>query len=308
MAFAGVRALVTGASGFIGARLTARLVERGAVVAAQFLPGEDEALAGVGGPLERCPVDLRDQEAVHHLVAEAAPQVVFHLAAAGVSQPFLPIEEALSVNLYGALHLLRAVSTAAPGACVVIARTVGERTNLNPYAASKSAAWAVAEMFCRTRGVPLVGLMLYQVYGPGQPARALIPSAVRAALAGEDFAMTHGRQIRDWVHVDDVVEAFTVAAQSAQAAQTSQTAPCVAGRSFEVGTGHGTALKDVVGSIWQITGAAGEIKLGALTARPGEVLLQTADPSPAEEALGWRAQVTLEDGLRRTIEALRGAA
>jgi nucleoside-diphosphate-sugar epimerase len=99
--------------------------------------------------------------------------------------------------------------------------------------------------------------------------------------------------------VDDVVEAFIAAAP---------TAPGVAGRSFEVGTGYGSALKDVVAAIWRITGAAGEIKLGALAARPGEVLLQTADPSPAEEALGWRAQVTLEDGLWRTIETLRGAA
>ncbi len=287
--------LVTGAAGFIGSRLTAQLVERGASVAVQIMPGErTDTLAPVYDKVTQYTADLRDADAVGLMVTQAAPEVVLHLAATGVSNPFLALEDALSINLYGTLNLLRALSTghATPGmARVVIARTVGEKSNLNPYAASKSAAWAIAEMLHRTEGIPILGLMLYQVYGAGQSARALIPSAIRAALRGEDFAMTHGRQVRDWVYVDDVVQAFIAAA----------TAPDVAGHTFEVGSGHGTSLRDVVTLAWQLSGAKGKVRVGALPARPGEIAVQIADPLATEKALGWQARVSLEEGLRRMI-------
>ncbi|MBN1287504.1 MAG: SDR family NAD(P)-dependent oxidoreductase [Anaerolineae bacterium] len=285
------RILVTGATGFIGARLTARLVEQGAHVSAQILPDDpSNALAPVRDRVLHHAVDIRDAEGVERMVMRVAPRVVFHLAAAGVTQPFLPIEDALAVNLHGTLNLLRAVHRV-DGARVVMARTVGERINMNPYAASKSAAWAVAEMMYRTEGVPVTGLMLYQVYGAGQPARALIPSAIHAAWRGENFSMTHGRQLRDWVHVDDVVDAFVAAAQ----------APDAAGRTFDIGTGQGTSLRDVAAEIWRLTQARGVVQLGALPARPGEEESQVADPKPAEAALGWRAKLSLKVGLRRTL-------
>ncbi len=289
-ALIGRRVLVTGAGGFIGARLAERLAARGAVVTAQCLPGESVLDSG---DMDVCTVDFRDAQATHQLVGHAMPEVVFHLAAAGVTDPFLPLEDALQVNLYGTLRLLRAAGSAR----VVMARTVGERTNLNPYAASKSAAWAVAEMLHRTKGLPLVGLMLYQVYGPGQAAGALVPSAVRAALAGEHFPMTHGRQVRDWVYVDDVIDAFVAAARAEGAA----------GRTFEIGAGEGASLYEVVECIWHIVEAVGLIRAGALTVRPGEVDEQVADPAPAARGLGWRAQVSLDVGLQCTIDEMRRA-
>ncbi len=146
MMLEGARALVTGASGFIGARLVAHLVEHGAHVACQALPGERLDDLPVN-PADCHAVDLRDADGVRRMVDAAAPAVIFHLAAAGVTNPFLPLEEALQRNLYAALHLRRA---AAGRARVIFARTVGERANLNPYAASKHAAWVVAEMLHRT--------------------------------------------------------------------------------------------------------------------------------------------------------------
>lgn len=285
------RVLVTGASGFIGARLVARLAAMGVHVACQALPGENLSRLPVAA--DACyRVDLCNAEAIRRMVACAAPEVVFHLAAAGVTQPFLPLEEALQANLYGTVHLLRAV---AGSARVVLARTAGERGNLNPYAASKHAAWCVAQMLHRTEGWPLVGLMLFQVYGPGQSARALVPAAVSAALAGENFAMTRGEQVRDWVYVDDVIGAFVSAA----------CAPGVVGATVEIGTGRGTCLRDVVGRIWSLAGARGRVLAGALPDRPGEVGAQVADPEPAACLLGWRAQTALDEGLARTLAAHR---
>ena len=285
------RVLVTGASGFIGARLAARLVEAGVRVFCQALPGDSLARLPVD-PADVYLADVRDAEVVRRMVDAAAPDVVFHLAAAGATHPFLPLDEALQVNLYGALHLLRAVKGQAR---VVVARTIGERDNLNPYAASKHAAWSVAEMLCRTEGWPVVGLMLFQVYGPGQATPAFVPSAIRAALAGADFRMTHGAQVRDWVYVDDVVAAFLAAAG----------APGVAGRTVEIGTGQGTSVREVAARIWALAGARGKLRVGALEARPGEPAVQVADPEPAAQLLGWRAATALDAGLAATIRACR---
>lgn len=293
MSLRGVRVLVTGATGFIGARLTARLVEEGADVSAQILPDDpSDALAPVRDQVLHHAVDIRDAGGVERMVTRVSPRVIFHLAAAGVTQPFLPVEEALAVNLYGTLHILEAAHQLG-GTQVIIARTVGELSNMNPYAASKSAAWAFAEMFYRTGGLLAVGLMLYQVYGAGQPVHALIPSAIHAAWRGEDFSMTHGRQVRDWVHVDDVVDAFIAAALARR--------DDVAGCTFEIGTGQGVSLRDVVGEIWRLTQAAGTIRVGALPSRTGELHMQVADPGPARETLGWRARLSLKVGLRRTL-------
>jgi UDP-glucose 4-epimerase len=283
------RVLVTGAGGFIGSRLTARLVRNGASVVCQVLPSENRSrLAPVSAQVEMQQADLRDPDATQQMVKNAAPEVVFHLAAAGVTEPFLPLEDALRVNLYGTICLLRAVEGTAR---VVLARTSGERSNLNPYAASKSAAWAVAQMLHRAQGWPIVALMLYQVYGPGQSERALVPSAIRAGLRGGDFPMTHGAQVRDWVYVDDVLNAFLAAAST----------PHADGHTLQIGTGRGTSLRDVVARIWAMTGASGQVQAGALPARPGEVAAQVADPKLAARLLGWRAKVALEEGLRRTI-------
>ncbi|MCZ7544474.1 MAG: SDR family NAD(P)-dependent oxidoreductase [Anaerolineae bacterium] len=289
MTLEGARVLVTGASGFIGARLVARLVEQGARVVCQARPGDCTGHLPVD-PEDCHAVDLRAADAVRRLVEDAAPEVVFHLAAAGVTDPFLPLEDALQVNLYGALRLAQALRGRAR---IIMARTAGEKDNLNPYAASKHAAWSVMSMLHHTEGWPLVGLMLFQVYGPGQAARALVPSAIRAALAGADFPTTHGAQVRDWVYVDDVVRAFLAAAR----------APDADGHTVEIGAGQGHRLRDVVDLIWRLAGARGAVRAGALPARPGEPAQQIADPKPAARLLSWRAETPLEAGLAQTIAA-----
>ncbi|MCH8922589.1 MAG: aminotransferase class I/II-fold pyridoxal phosphate-dependent enzyme [Planctomycetes bacterium] len=137
------------------------------------------------------------------------PNRVFHLAAAGVSDPFLDVRVALRVNLDGTLNLLRAVAGSAP---VIVARTPGERAALNVYATSKAAAWQFCRMYHRTESWPIIGAMIFSAYGAGQNPRNVIPSALAAARAGRDFPMSPGEQQRDWVAVTDVVAALVAIA------------------------------------------------------------------------------------------------
>ncbi|MGH2592624.1 MAG: NAD-dependent epimerase/dehydratase family protein, partial [Anaerolineae bacterium] len=237
-------------------------------------------------------VDLRTYGAVANAMKAIRPDVVFHLAAEGVTDPFLSPDAAIRANVYGAIHLLRAVDGKAR---VVVARTPGERDAMNVYAASKAAAWTFCQMYHRTHAWPIVGVMPFQTYGPGQPARSLIPSAIAAALRGDDFPMTHGAQQRDWLYIDDLVEALARAA----------VADDIDGETIEVGAGRTTSVRGVVESIYRIVGGSGKPLVGVLPARPGEVERQVADVDRTEQLIGWRARVTLEEGLRETIEWVR---
>ena len=301
------RILITGATGFIGRRLVQRMAKAGAQIYAGIAPDEEpERIAELPGQVHHVTFDLRDAEAVCGAVSEAAPQVVFHLAAVGVTDPRTDPHLALAVNVGGTLRLLEALR-AHPSEPDGIRRVVlvgtcyeyGARETVegldpfNTYAASKVAAWAFGRVYWRAHSLPIVTVRPFQVYGPGQPACTLVPSAIRAALAGEDFPMTPGEQKRDFVYVDDVVSGLLVTAR----------VPGIEGCSLDLGTGRVHTLRHVVEHIWTMTGARGQMLPGALPYRPGDVMYLAADADRTASLTGWRARVMLEEGLRHTIDA-----
>jgi len=311
------RVLVTGATGFIGQRLTGKLAASGAQVYAGVAPEDGaERAANLPASARRLTFDLRDASAVQAAVEEAAPDVVFHLAAVGVTDPDVDPALALEVNGGGAVRLLRSLRgrgvrrVVLAGTCYEYgAREArgGERDGcldpLNAYAASKVAAWAFGRVYWRARGLPVVTVRPFQVYGPGQPSRTLIPAAIGAALAGEDFPMTPGEQERDFVYVDDVVEGMLAAAA----------APGIEGESLDLGTGVARPIRRVVERAWELAGGKGRVLPGAMPYRPGEgggaiPSRIVADADRTARMTGWRARTSLDEGLRSTVEAFRSKA
>ena len=291
-----MRILITGASGFIGRHLIHHLLTAGHSViglvreqyADQPLP---PMLAAIRPQIELVYADLRNLPITRRAVQDAAPDVVVHLAAVGVNDPFLSIETALRHNLYGALNLLKACfETSGPSPTrVIAARTPGEGSAMNVYAASKAAAWAFCQMYGRTQQWPISGATLFQCYGPDQHPHALIPAAFRAALAGEDFPMTAGTQERDWIYVDDVVAGLAAAL----------TAELPAGSSFDLGTGQLTAVAEVVHHIYALVQRGGRPLVGVLPGRSGEEARQAADVNHSRSLLNWQAAISLVAGLNR---------
>jgi nucleoside-diphosphate-sugar epimerase len=297
--------VVTGATGFIGSHLVERLVAEGVEVTLAVEPGVSKAnIASILDKVRVCEVDLREGQMVRQLVQEYQPSRIYHLAAVGVTDPSVDPRLAVQVNVIGTLNLLEALSETGCD-CFVNTGTCYEYGHNNPpmredqmvdptnaYAASKSAAWLFCNMVHRTRGYPIVTVRPFTVYGPRQSARALIPQLILSALRGKDFEMTGGKQTRDFTYVGDVVEGYIRASLSKKAI----------GQTINLGTGEEHPIKEVVLKVLELMGNPVKPLIGALPYRPREIWRLCSDSSKARELLGWQPQVSLEDGLRKTIK------
>jgi len=295
------RILITGGSGYVARALVPRLLDQADVtllLLEEFGSGLPlpAPLGRLRPRLDTVYADLRNYQLTARAVRQARPDRVIHLAAVGVTDPFLNVQTALSHNVGGTLNLLRACFEAYGDiAQLIMARTPGERTAMNVYAASKAAAWTFAEMYAHTAGWPIHGAMIFQAYGPDQPPHLLVPAALRAALAGEMFPMTDGSQKRDWIHIDDVAGGFL-------AVLAADLPP---GATVELGTGHTHTVLEVVRRLYSLAGRGGDPQPGALPARPGEAPRQVADADATAALTGWRAQRSLDDGLAQLVAAAR---
>jgi nucleoside-diphosphate-sugar epimerase len=289
----GKRVLVTGATGFIGQHLVASLIDAGTRVWGGIYPTDQPEREAVLPPSTlRVPLDVRAATSVEQAVEASDPDIVFHLAAVGVTDPTVSALEALSVNVQGTVHLLESARGRDIERIVLLGtcHEYGARETpegLDPgnfYAASKLASWAFARAYWRAFGAPVVVGRPFQVYGPRQPRKTLIPAAIHAALAGEDFRMTEGKQRRDFIYISDLA-----------------TASDAIGQSLDLGTGQTVTVREVVERIWAIMEPRGRILTGALPYRSGGAVHLVADADRTAQLIGWRARVGLEHGLRNTI-------
>lgn len=284
--------LVTGATGFVGGRLVQRLVAEGRPVVT--VSRRPEVFTGKVGRV----CDLEVESSVDALFEEVRPSVVFHLASLVTgSRDAAAVMPTFRANLASTVHVLKA-ALATGCQRVVMAGSVEELPlevpARYPYAIAKRAATEYGEFFHHALGLPVVTLRLGLVYGPGlRRTNELIPHVVRTQLAGEAPRLTSGRRRLDWLFIDDAADAFRVAAE----------APTAAGRVLDVGTGVLTSVADVARRLAVHTGGKAP-EIGALPDRAQDVDMQL-DAEATTRAIGWRAQVTLEEGLARTVQWYR---
>jgi UDP-glucose 4-epimerase len=305
---AGERVLVTGAAGFIGANLVQRLSQAGAEVLA-LVRSERDAWRLRHLPSEGVELVVGDLEL---LGQSASPERfhgvrrIFHLAAAGVSQTGQDPMEIVRTNVLGTLAALQLAERLDVlrfvycGSCFEYGGAVRAREDRLPappseYGASKAAGWVLAHAYGRCSGVPVASLRPFTVFGPLEGARRLVPHAIMGAMDGIDLPLTAGEQTRDFVFIDDAVEAFVAAATEDRAV----------GGTFNVCSGQETSVRHVVESVLELTQSNAEPLWGAVPYRPDEMWRLSGDPTHAHDVLGWTATTPLREGLRRTVEWFR---
>ena len=294
-----MRALVTGASGFLGSHLCRRLLAEQAEVHATSRV--DRAGDSTDGRRWwRC--DAGDAAAIGELVARLKPDVVFHLAGAVTAAPDLDLVAPTFHGLLASTVNVLTAATAVGGCRVVLPASLEEPSEgsadtlvpRSPYAAAKLAAGAYARMFAALYRTPVVTLRIFMAYGPGQHSAKVVPHAILALLRGEAPRLSSGMRRLDWVYVDDAIEALVAAAARSG----------LEGRTLDVGSGTAVSIRDVVARIVRLVDPSIQPQYGARPDRP-EATERVADVAPTAAALGWRATTSLDDGLARTVQWYR---
>ncbi|WP_303696038.1 GDP-mannose 4,6-dehydratase [Brevundimonas subvibrioides] len=313
-ALRGRQVLVTGAGGFIGSRLCERLVEIGAEVRVLVRYTSD----GDAGWLDRSPIrgeidvrrgDLADRDSVLDAVRDR--EIVFHLGALiAIPYSYLAPESYVRTNILGTLNVLQTVrelgvarlihtsTSEVYGSAQFVPMTEAHPlVGQSPYSASKIAADKLAESYHRSFGTPVVTLRPFNTFGPRQSARAVIPAIAVQLLAGRPVRLGDTRPTRDFVFVDDTVDAFLRAAAL----------PGIEGLTVHTGGGREIAIGDLPAMIAAAAGLPVEVEADPQRMRPAasEVERLHADASLAKERLGWTPSISVEEGLARTVAFIR---
>ncbi len=306
--------LVTGAAGFIGSRLSRRLLDRGDRVTAidcltDFYPRRikkrnlapllrEKNFRWLDVDLNEAPLGriLKDQEAVFHLAAQAGVRdswgksfdvYIRHNIAASQrlleavkGRPLKKFVYASSSSVYGLTPDLpmRETSPLHP---------------LSPYGVSKLAAEDLCFLYWKNHGVPTVSLRFFTVYGPGQRPDMAFHKFLKAILEGREITVFgDGRQTRDFTYVDDIVSANLAALDRGPA-----------GEVYNVGGGHTERLDALFAVLERVCGRP--VRLRFAEAQKGDVLHTSADISKAVRDLGFAPRTGLEDGLRAEWEYIQ---
>jgi len=312
--------LVVGGLGFIGVNLTNRLAKMGrsvTVLTPSIERHADQVRGFARDGVKTVEGDLRDRELMLKLVVDQ--KIVFNLS--GQSGAVRSMEDPwtdLDVNCRGSLVLLEALRAVNPHAKVVVAGSrleygkpdaipVAEDTPGEPlclHAIHKRTVEQYVRLYGRLFGIRFAVARVTNPYGPGQPsgrtAYGVINRLIHLALAGERLTIYgDGLQLRDYVHVDDVVSALVMLAES----------PRADGRSFNVASGTGTRMIDLAATVVGIAGG-GQIEHVAWPALAQQIETGdfVADISRIKKELGWSPAIGLREGLEQTVAFYRAHA
>jgi NAD dependent epimerase/dehydratase len=314
-AWTGRSVAVTGAGGFIGSHLVERLLALGARVTA-FVRYNSRNDDGLLAPLSQGDLDLtivrgdvRDLDTVSGIVDGV--DAVFHLAAlVGIPYSYLHVGEVVGVNVLGTLNVLTSAKEAGTGRIVVAstsevygtARTVPmdeahPKQPQSPYAASKVASDALALSFHAAFGLPVSVVRPFNTYGPRQSDRAVIPTIIGQALAGDEVVLGNTAPRRDFTFVTDTAEGFVKVAEAER----------TIGEEVNLGTGADVSVGELAEKVGALLGRDLRIRESEERVRrpSSEVDRLLSDNSKARELAGWAPTVGLDDGLGRTIDWVR---
>ena len=304
--FHNVPVLVTGPTGFIGYHLLEALISLGArpsVLSRRKSPSLSDEFCLIG--------DVTDRSYVLEAVSAVCPSYVFHLAANKNrcidSEAF---RTSFEQNLLGTLNLVEACeklpslkSFVAIGTCEEYGDSDGpyhenmREAPVSAYSCSKSAVTNLLQTYWRVKAFPVTILRPSLAYGPMQKDDMFLPCLIQALLKGERFPMSSGCQTRDFIYVEDLINAILAAACCQDAR----------GEIINVCSGAPVRIKDLATMVADLVGkdTLKLLEIGKIENRPGEIMDYRPDNVKARKLLGWHPKVQLFDGLNRTIDFYR---
>lgn len=310
------RVAVTGAGGFIGSHLVESLVRAGADVTAIVRynsRGDDGNLRHLDPDIREAllvhRIDLTDVEATRQALANV--EIVFHLAAfVGIPYSYANPHDAVQNNVLSTLNvlsvarenglekLLQTSTSEVYGSAIEI--PIAETHPLqpqSPYSASKIATDHIALSYHYAFDLPVAVVRPFNTFGPRQSARAVLPTVITQALAGQEVKIGTTTTTRDFTFVADTVRGFLLAAES----------PASVGEVINIGTGREIRVDDAIREIVRAVGKDVRLVQDERRLRPqkSEVLRLCADIGKAQRLLGYQPAVSFEEGIRRTIEWIR---
>jgi nucleoside-diphosphate-sugar epimerase len=304
-----VRALVTGAAGFVGANLTHRLLNEGHEV--HILVRQQAnlwRLQSVLPDLRVYRIDLQDREEVEGAVKQISPDWVLHLAAYGAYSYQTDLSRMIQTNISGTAHLLQAceqsgfktfINTGSSSEYGVKSYAPTEHEWLEPnshYAVTKAAATHLCVYESQRQSMPITTLRLYSVYGPWEEPGRLMPTLLRFGFDKRYPPLVSPETARDFIYIDDVLDAYMAVLQC-------QSLPL--GAVYNIGSGKQTQMREVVQVVSKLLKIDEKPIWSSMPQRIWDSNTWIANVTRANDELSWKPQIALENGLEKMAAWLR---
>lgn len=289
--------LITGATGFIGRHCLPLLISSGFEVHAADIRGPEEQSSDVHWHQ----VNLLDSMQVMELIASVQPSHFLHFAWYAVPGKYWSALENIdwveaSLRLLKAFHIHGGRRIVIAGTCAEYDWKFGfcseHNTPILPstlYGTCKSALKLLMQAFSRETALSSAWGRIFFLYGPHEHPSRLVPSVIRNLLQNQPAPCSHGNQIRDFLHVEDVAGAFVALLES------GVTGP------VNIGSGLPVTLKEVIYKIADKLGRGGLLQFGAIPASTDEAPVLFADTRRLSQEVGWTPKFNLDTGIEQTI-------
>ena len=292
------KALITGGTGFVGSNLSKRLIRDGWQV--HIITRPNDNLDQINDIADQVSLHVHDgsTDGMHRIVAEAKPDIVFHLASLFLSEhTSADVDRLVVSNVLLGTQLLDAM--AAHGVTSIINTGTSWQhydnkpySPVNLYAATKQAFEDILQYYVDAKDTKAITLKLFDTYGPNDPRPKLFHLLERVAREGTPLSMSPGEQMIDLVYIDDVVQAFVVAANRLLEGSLREH------EIYGVSSGSPLALKELVETYSRIIGTQLSVNWGGRPYRVREVMT----PWKCYKILpGWSSEILLETGIRKIV-------
>lgn len=287
--------VVVGGNGYLGRFLVNALKEIGATV---FVISRDCKPSD-----SQFKVDITNFEETYKVIQKIKPDIVYHLAAnISRNRDFSIYEEMAAVNVQGTLNVLRSLEAIDAHFIFTSSSEIyGNNVSpfhenqipkpVSPYSLTKINAEILIETYCNNHNKKFTNLRVFNFYGENMPEEFFIPQMINSLKKGEDFLMTKGEQVRDFLYVGDVVSALILTAKN----QNSL------GQTMNVCSGKGTKLSQLATAVNTTIKSEAKIILGAIPYRDNEVWEMIGDQSKIKKIINFIPKFSIEKGIEIVI-------